>query len=100
MATFQILVAVSTVIQWPKRFATKKRTETSTISASTPPTLKKLIVMKNTMKRPLNKKLKSGQRRRSKMAMVLKRRKIRMARLVKRKKSVRMEPKLTHKKIP
>lgn len=71
-----------------------------TTSASTPPTPKKLIAMKNAMKKLLNKKLKSGLRRKSKMATLLRRKKLRMARLVKRKISARREPKQTLKKIP
>jgi hypothetical protein len=100
MATFPTLVVVSTALQWPTPFATKKRTKTSTTSANTPPTPKKLIAMKNVMKRLLNKKLKSGPRRKSKMVTVLRRKKLRTDRLVKRKRSARMEPKPTLKKNP
>ena len=56
--------------------------------------------MKNAMKRLINKKLKSGPKRRSKIATEIRRKKLRMARLAKRKRSARTEPKPTLKKIP
>ena len=80
--------------------ATRRKIKISTTSVSIPPTPKKLIAMKNAMKRLLNKKLKSGPRRRSKMATLLRRKKLRMARLVKRKISARRDPKLNRRKTP